>query len=126
MNFLKLFITTLIMMIALGNQPGFTKDRSYKFTINGHYSDQIKDQEDFARLKAAEYTLDKGYSHFIIENARRYSREARNSGTLGSRKSSKPQARTELSIHVYDQDPNLENSFNAATLMEQMNIKYSD
>ncbi len=126
MNFLKLFIATLILTIALGTQPGFTKDRSYKFTFNGHNSDQINDQEDFAKLKAAKYTLDKGYSYFIIENARRYSREARNSGTLGSRKSSTPKPRTELSIHVYDQDPNHENSFNAATLIEEMDRKYSE
>lgn len=126
MNFIKFFCTTLIFLFALGTHSGFTKDRNYKFSVNGHSSDEISNQDDFAMKKAAEYALKKGYSHFIIEDTRRYTRKAKNSGTLGSRKSTTPRPRTELKIHVYDANSNIEDSFDAAEIIREMNSKYSE
>lgn len=126
MNIFKLIITTLILVLTLNTQTAFSKDRSYKFSVNGHSSDQISSQDDFAMKKAAEYALKKGYSHFVINNTRRFTKKARNGGGLGTRNSARPKPRTELNIHVYDADPRIEGSYEAASTLEQIENKYAE
>ncbi len=82
--------------------------------------------DDYAMMRAAEYALKKGYTHFVIENTRRYVKAARNGGGLGSRNSGKPKPRTELKIHVYDADPAIEGVYEAASTIQGLNTKYAE
>ncbi|MBT5073251.1 MAG: hypothetical protein HOH18_00035 [Kordiimonadaceae bacterium] len=104
------------------------KDKAYKFNFSGYVSEEITDQDDYALMKAAEYSLKKGYSYFVLNNTRRFdkSQEQARTGRIGRRQSKKPRLRTELEIHCYDTEQNSEGAYSANSVMQDISQKYSD
>lgn len=124
---LSLISTTIILSLFL-IPASFAKDREYKFNFNGHVSEEIANQDDYALMEAAKYTLKKKYDYFVIKNARRYDRakKVRGGSRISNSRPSKPRPKTELVIHCYDADPNNEEAHNAEAIKAELEKKYAN
>ncbi|MDA7569629.1 hypothetical protein N8742_08020 [Emcibacteraceae bacterium] len=96
-NIFSIITTTIILSLFL-KPASFAKDREYKFSFNGYVSEEIANQDDYALMEAAKYTLKKKYDYFVIKNARRYDRakKTRSGGRFASNRPTKPRLKTEL------------------------------
>lgn len=121
-------IITVLLISSLAGQIALAKDKAYKFEFKGYVSEKIIDQDDLALLKAAEYSIKKGYDYFVLNRTRRYDRATvpARTGRIGRRQSTRPRLRTELEIHCYDTEQSVENSYNANLVVEKINQKYAD
>ena len=128
MKFFKILCALLALSFTFSTQLASAKDKEYRFNFSGYVSEEIDNQDDLALLKAAEYSLKKGYDYFIILKTDRYDKAKKNQGNarLGRKRSTRPRLRTTLEIHCYDADPDLENSHNAEQVKNDINQKYSD
>lgn len=57
-NIFSIITTTIILSLFL-KPASFAKDREYKFSFNGYVSEEIANQDDYALMEAAKYTLKK-------------------------------------------------------------------
>lgn len=110
-NIFKIIFALVISIIMLGSNIATAQDnkidkgKSYSFTFSGYVSKTIDDQEDFAMLKAAQYSLKKGYSHFTIVNSDRYDNTARRANRttkFGRKPSKRPRLKTKLTILCFN------------------------
>lgn len=124
---LSLISTTIILSLFL-IPASFAKDREYKFNFNGHVSEEIANQDDYALMEAAKYTLKKKYDYFVIKNARRYDRakKVRGGSRISNSRPSKPKLKTELIIHCYDADPGSDGAHKAKTVKAELEQKYAN
>ena len=121
---LKVLIATLFLSLSSGVL--IAKDKDFKFNYKMSQAKTITDDTDLKHLRAAEYTLKKGYSYFTIINSRVYD-NAKKQKTIkfGQRRSQRPQIRTELTIHCYDDLPLLDQVYNAEDTKDDINKKYN-
>lgn len=126
-NIFSIITTTIILSLFL-KPASFAKDREYKFSFNGYVSEEIANQDDYALMEAAKYTLKKKYDYFVIKNARRYDRakKTRSGVRFASNRPTKPRLKTELIIHCYDADPGSEGAHNADTTKAELEQKYAN
>lgn len=121
-------VIAILLISSFVSQIAAAKDKSYKFEFRGYVSEKITDQDDLALLEAAEYSIKKGYSYFVLNRTRRYDKatEPARTGRIGRRQSTRPRLRTELEIHCYDTEQSVENSYNANLVVQEINQKYAD
>lgn len=129
MKFTIIFrVIAIVLISSFVSQMASAKDKSYRFNFSGYVSEEITDQDDFALVKAAEYSLKKGYDYFEITNTRRFdkAKEQARTGRIGRRQSTRPRLRTELEIHCYDTEQNSGEAYNASSIVQEINQKYAD
>ena len=125
----KLSIIAVIAVICLSfsAQTSFAKDKSYTFNYKITKSNEVTDAEDLKLLRAAEYSLKKGYDYFVIEKSRTYSKvKKQKNGRLGQKRAKRPQMRTELVIHCYDTDTKSDDLQKAKDVNVSIKHKHSD
>ena len=118
-------VMAIVLISSFAAHISTAKDRAYKFNFSGYVSEEITDQDDFALVKAAEYSLKKGYDYFEITKTRRFdkAKQQARTGRIGCRQSSRPRLRTELEIHCYDTEQNSEETYNASSIVQEINQK---
>lgn len=128
MSFIRLASLIAICLASLSFTAASAKDREFKFNFDGHVSEEIANQDDYALMEAAKYTLKKKYDYFVIKNARRYDRakKQRGGGRFASNRPTKPRLKTELVIHCYDADPGGEGAQNAEAIIADLEQKYAN
>lgn len=127
MKTFKILCAFIALSLSITTQAAFAKDKEFKFNFRGYVSEEINNQDDFALLKAAEYTLKKGYEYFVILETDRYDRTKKQRTTkFGTNSSKKPKLRTKLVIHCYDADPGVEGAYTANQIKQDIDAKYSE
>ncbi|MCP5381697.1 MAG: hypothetical protein H6912_04950 [Kordiimonadaceae bacterium] len=127
MKFYRILIVLTAVLFTLSMQVSMAKDKSYKFNYRLEADEKITDAKDLEMLKAAEYSLKKRCIYFSIKNSRTYDKNASQKTTRFDHvRLKKPQMRTELIINCFDQNPGLENVYNAQEIKSSIDAKYAD
>lgn len=125
MKLLPMIALITALFLSFSTQATFAKDKSYKFNYRMSQAKEVSDENDLKLLRAAEYSLKKGYDYFVIESSRTYDKSAEQKTVkFGQRRSKRPQIRTELVIHCYDAKPELEGVYIARDVKQDIDQKY--
>lgn len=127
-NILKITLALTIVSITCAvNSFAYAKNKEFKFNYRPTVEKSISDLKDKELYKAAEYSLKKGYDFFVIQKSRTFNKNAnQKNGRLGQVRKKKPQMRTELIIHCYDDQSAVDGLLNATTTKQQIRAKYAE
>lgn len=109
-----------------------TEDEVYYVTYTGTRTTKMEKVNDFALLRSAELTLEKGFDYFIITEAINNKKERDQAGAIvidapaalrNSSANDRPQAKSELTIVLYKEKPK-EISYEARTIAKALKDEY--
>ncbi len=125
MKLLPIIALITALFLSFSTQASLAKDKSYKFNYKMSQAKEISDETDLKLLRAAEYSLKKGYGYFVIDSSRTYDKAAQQKTVkFGQRRSKRPQIRTELVIHCYDAKPEQDGAYSAKDIKLEIDQKY--
>lgn len=128
MKFLKITLALAIVSTTCAvNSFAYAKDKEFKFEYRQTAEKSISNNKDKELYKAAEYSLKKGFDFFVIQKSRTFDKNAKQkNGRLGQVRKKRPQMRTELIIHCYDDKAAADDLLNATTTKQTIRAKYAE